>query len=132
MREDKIIKVGGMSCVRCSAAVENALNAEEGVVACAVSYANGRAEVSFDNETTNLKKLEKAIKKAGYTVIEDVRLARKKEFRNSLYMFVFSAVLASPFFLMMALMFVSPESSVMHILHNGLGANKPASPSPVS
>ena len=65
MREDKIIKVGGMSCVRCSAAVENALNAENGVISCSVSYANGRAEVSFDNSLTNIKALEKAIKKSG-------------------------------------------------------------------
>ena len=63
MKKNVIIKVGGMSCVRCSAAVENALKAENGVDSCNVSYANGRAEVSFDDELTNLKTLEKAIKK---------------------------------------------------------------------
>ncbi len=108
-----------MSCVRCSSAVENALRLEKGVLECSVSYANGRAEVSFDNSVTSLKTLEKAIKKAGYTVIEDVRIARKREFKSSLLMFVFCAVLASPFFLMMALMFVAPDAHLMHILHNG-------------
>lgn len=120
MKIEKTIKVGGMSCVRCSAAVENALNAQNGVVSCAVSYANGRADVVFDDSETNLKNLEKAIKKAGYTVLEDVRLARKREFEHSVYMFCFSLFFSIPFFVMMALMFVAPETSVMHILHNGV------------
>ncbi len=119
MREDKIIKVGGMSCVRCSAAVENALNAEKGVISCSVSYANGRAEVSFDNSLTNIKALEKAIKKAGYTVIEDVKSARKREFNDLLITFSLCALLALPFFVMMAFMLVAPDSHIMHILHNG-------------
>lgn len=119
MREDKIIKVGGMSCVRCSAAVENALKSQNGVIECSVSYANGRAEVAFDNSKTNLKALEKAIKKAGYQVLTDVRTARKREFKRSVAMFAFSAVLSAPFFLMMALMFFAPRSELMHVLHNG-------------
>ncbi len=108
-----------MSCVRCSAAVENALKSEKGVLSVSVSYSNGRAEVVYDDSVTDLKTLEKAIKKAGYTVIEDVRAARKREFRASLTMFVFSALLSLPFFLMMVLMFVAPESPMMHALHNG-------------
>ncbi len=114
-----IIKVGGMSCVRCSGAVEYALKEIKGVVSVSVSYANGRAEVSFDNEKTNLKTLEKAIKKAGYEVLEDVRQGRKKEFKRNLIMFCFSFVFSLPFFVMMALMFVAPHSQLMHILHNG-------------
>ena len=92
MKKDVVIKVGGMSCVRCSSAVENALNDQEGVLQCAVSYANGRADVTFDDSVTNIKTLEKAIKKAGYEVLEDVRAARKKEFRRTLAAFVFSLV----------------------------------------
>lgn len=109
-----------MSCVRCSAAVENALKSEQGVISCAVSYANGRAEVAFDDSVTNLKTLEKAIKKAGYEVLEDVRVARKREFRKAVFMFGFSLVFSLPFFVMMALMFVAPNAHFMHILHNGI------------
>ncbi len=115
-----IIKVGGMSCVRCSGAVEYALKSIEGVDHVSVSYANGRAEVTFDNEKTNLKTLEKAIKNAGYDVLEDVRTARKKEFKKNVMMFVFSLVFSLPFFVMMALMFFAPKSELMHILHNGI------------
>lgn len=120
MREDRAIKVGGMSCVRCSAAVENALKDVSGVIECNVSYANGRAEVSFDNSVTDLKTLEKAIKKAGYTVLEDVRAARAREFRQAIATFVFSLVFSLPFFVMMALMFFAPDSHIMHLLHNGI------------
>jgi len=120
MRVDTIIKLGGMSCVRCSAAVENALKEVSGVIEVSVSYANGRAEVAYDNELTELKTLEKAIKKAGYEVLEDVREARKKEFKKNIIMFCFSLVFSLPFFVMMALMFFAPDSHLMHLLHNGV------------
>ncbi len=109
-----------MSCVRCSAAVENALKEVSGVIEVSVSYANGRAEVAYDNEKTELKTLEKAIKKAGYEVLEDVREARKKEFKKNIIMFCFSLVFSLPFFVMMALMFFAPNSHLMHLLHNGV------------
>ena len=117
MRADTTIKVGGMSCVRCSAAVENALNATEGVISCAVSYANGRAEVAYDDSVTDLKKLEKAIKKAGYEVLEDVFAARKRELRSNLITFCFSLLFSAPFFWMMGCMMLGRHVAFMH---NGL------------
>ncbi len=114
MKKDVTIKVGGMSCVRCSAAVENALNSEEGVVACSVSYANGRADVSFEDSKTDLKKLHKAIKKAGYSVLEDVRVARKREFKHSVIMFIFALAFSLPFFVMMGQMMFGHHSAFMH------------------
>ncbi len=120
MKSNIIIKVGGMSCVRCSAAVENALRSVDGVVECTVSYANGRVEVLLDDELTDRKTLEKAIKKAGYEVLEDQRTARKREFRKAAFMFCFSLFFSLPFFLMMALMFIAPDNAVAHFLHNGI------------
>jgi len=114
MKKNVIIKVGGMSCVRCSAAVENALKAENGVDSCNVSYANGRAEVSFDDELTNLKTLEKAIKKAGYEVLEDIRVARKREFKKTVIMFCFSLFFSIPFFVMMGFMMLGKHIDFMH------------------
>ena len=109
-----------MSCVRCSAAVEHALCAVDGVESCSVSYANGRAEVVFDEERVNIKLLERAIKKAGYEVLEDVREAKKREFKSNLRLFIFSLAFSLPFFIMMALMFIIPEGDIMHLLHNGI------------
>jgi len=63
MNEKIIIRVGGMSCVRCSAAVEYALKALDGVSSAVVSYASGRAEIVYDSTRLDRRKLEKAIKK---------------------------------------------------------------------
>ncbi len=114
MKVDKAIKVGGMSCVRCSAAVENALKAQEGVLRCSVSYANGRAEVSFDDEITNIKALERAIKKAGYEVLTDIRTARRREFIKSVVTFCFSLLFSLPFFVMMGFMLFGRHTAFMH------------------
>ena len=55
MIENIVIRVGGMSCVRCSSAVEFALKNTDGVVSADVSYASGRAAVSYDAQKTNVK-----------------------------------------------------------------------------
>lgn len=112
--KNEVIKVGGMSCVRCSAAVENSLKSVNGVESCEVSYANGKAFVCYDEEKTDIKILEKAIKRAGYEVIEDVRKARKREFRQTLYTFIFALVFALPFFVMMGCMMFGLHLKLMH------------------
>ncbi len=119
MKASVVIKIGGMSCVRCSAAVENALLAVSGVASVSVSYANGRAEIEYDDSLTNRKTLEKAIKNAGYDVITDVRTARKREYIITLYTLCFSFVLALPFFVMMGDMVLFPEHHALKFLHNG-------------
>ncbi|MBO5786160.1 MAG: heavy metal translocating P-type ATPase [Clostridia bacterium] len=117
MRIDKTIKVGGMSCVRCSAAVENAISSLDGVVSVSVSYTNGRAEVGFDSERLSLKDIERAIKKAGYEVLLDANAARKREFRRNIFFFCFSLFFSLPFFIMMGFMLAGRHISFMH---NGL------------
>ena len=113
----EVIKVGGMSCVRCSAAVENALKMQKGVTEVSVSYANGRAEVVFNETEVSLKQLEKAIKNAGYTVVYDVRKAQKQEFLKILSSFLLSLALSLPFFVMMGCMMFGKHLSIME---NGL------------
>ena len=121
MTERKVIRVGGMSCVRCSAAVEYALNGVDGVESCAVSYATGRAEVVYDPAKTAKGSLEKAIKGAGYSVVEDPAVFRARERRTLLTLFVMSAIFAAPFAVMMILMFAAPDSPVTAAMHhNGL------------
>ena len=121
MTTKEIIRVGGMSCVRCSTAVEHALKSVNGVVSAEVSYASGRAAVEYDPSLTDRKKLEKAIKSAGYSVVLDRDAYRKREFKTLKTLFIISAVFAVPFLVMMVLMFVLPNSPVTHFLHhNGL------------
>lgn len=113
------LQIGGMMCVRCAGAVEHALKSVDGVKSVTVSYANERAEISFDTDETSRKKLEKAIKAAGYTVVEDKAAFRRREKRELTTLFVISAVLSVPFMLMMVLMFSAPNAHLTHILHNG-------------
>ncbi len=118
-RETLVLSVGGMSCVRCSAAVENALRRLDGVHDVTVNFASGRAEVTCDKGAVSRKKLVKAIKDAGYTVIEDKETYEKRETRRQLALFLFSAILSLPFAVMMVLMFAAPNAHLTHILHNG-------------
>ncbi len=118
MTEKITIRVGGMSCVRCSAAVEYALKGTEGVISASVSYASGRAEVEFDTDRTDRKKLAKAIRGAGYEVIADPEEFRRREWRTLLATFIISAVFSLPFLFLMVLMFAAPNAELTHTLHN--------------
>lgn len=66
--KQRTISIEGMSCGHCSARVEKALNALEGVTA-KVDLAAKKATVSFTNETTD-DQLKKAVEDAGYEVVE--------------------------------------------------------------
>ena len=118
-RETIIIEVGGMSCVRCSTAVENALKRVDGVLDATVSFTNGRAEVVITPGAVTRKKLMKAVSSAGYQPIEDRDTYQKRERRQHLFLFLFSAALSFPFAVMMILMFAAPEAPLTHLLHNG-------------
>lgn len=65
------IKVSGMACAACSAAVERSLQNLDGVISAAVNLAAGTALIEFDPESLRLADLEKAIKDAGYDVVDD-------------------------------------------------------------
>lgn len=119
---DKIvIRIGGMSCVRCSGAVTNALKEINGVISTDVSYASGRAEIVYDSTLCNRKNFAKAIKSAGYTVIEDANEFKKKQLKQMTCTFIFSVIFTIPFVVLMILMFVAPDADItMAMHHNGL------------
>ncbi len=118
MIEKITIRVGGMSCVRCSAAVEYALKETEGVISASVSYASGRAEVELDTERTDRKRLAKAIRGAGYEVIADPAEFQRREWKKLLVTFIISAVFSLPFLFLMVLMFAAPNAELTHTLHH--------------
>ncbi len=118
MTEKITIRVGGMSCVRCSAAVEYALKETDGVIAASVSYASGRAEVEFDPERTDRKRLAKAIRSAGYEVIVDPAEFQRREWKRLLIAFIISSVFSLPFLFLMVMMFVAPNAELTHTLHH--------------
>ena len=60
-----VVKVGGMSCMHCSAAVERALKVVAGVHSVSVDLAGARAELEIDDRF-NIKDAETAIADTGY------------------------------------------------------------------
>lgn len=113
------LDIGGMHCVMCANAVGKAMKKVDGVSNADVSYASESAHVVFDENKTNLKAISKAVKKAGYHVVEDTKADQAREFRTLLITFVISAVFALPFLAAMILMAAAPGSRAAAFLHNG-------------
>jgi len=65
------LDVTGMSCANCSAAVRDALESIDGVVAADANYATDEATVEYDPETVSLRELSDAIEAAGYGAVSE-------------------------------------------------------------
>lgn len=62
------LKVSGMTCAGCEVAVRLAARSVDGVQAVTVSYAKGKADVTYDPAKTNPAEIAKVItKKSGFT-----------------------------------------------------------------
>ena len=72
------LKVTGMTCAGCEAAVRIAARRVEGVTSVKVSYAKGNAEVTFDPSKTTADAIAKAVtEKSGFKA-EPVEPLKKK------------------------------------------------------
>lgn len=72
------LKVSGMTCAGCEAAVRIAARSVDGVTDAKVSYAKGEAEVVFDPARTNPEAIARAItEKSGFKA-EPIREPQKK------------------------------------------------------
>jgi len=60
------LSVPGMTCASCPITVKHALSKVEGVSKTDVSFDKRQAVVTFDDAKTNVQKLTKATKDAGY------------------------------------------------------------------
>jgi Cu+-exporting ATPase len=65
------IRVTGMVCAACVSAIEKSLKGLEGVSQAQVNLATEMASVEYDSEKLRLADLEKAIRDAGYDVIDE-------------------------------------------------------------
>lgn len=65
------IKVAGMVCAACVSAIEKSLKSLEGVSVAQVNLATEIASVEYDSDRLKLVDLEKAIRDAGYDVIDE-------------------------------------------------------------
>ncbi len=61
-----VIKIDGMHCHKCEAAIQRALSANAGVHEVEVDFASGQASVLFDRESATVKQLMDSVNGAGY------------------------------------------------------------------
>ena len=101
------LRLAGLSCAGCAAAVERALRAEPGVVEATASYGTQRASVLWDPNRTPLSALLAAVRRAGYDAAPDAaapaRALRRAEERKALWR-LFVAV----FCMMQVMMYQAP------------------------
>lgn len=60
------LSVPGMTCAACPITVKKALSRVDGVQEVNVSYKNREASVAFDDASTSVEALTKAVENAGY------------------------------------------------------------------
>src|SRR5512136_610274 len=70
-RKKAELKVAGMVCAACTASIEKALQSLDGVTLARVNPATEAATVEYDPDKLNLEALEKAVKDAGYEVLDE-------------------------------------------------------------
>ncbi len=69
--EKVVIKVGGMSCATCAAAIEKGLARLPGVEGAAVNFASEKATVTFDPDRVGRAELVKTIEDLGYSAAQE-------------------------------------------------------------
>jgi Cu+-exporting ATPase len=107
--EKVLLPVRGMTCASCVDRVEKALRALKGVVRADVNFATETASVQYLPGEVTIRNLKKAIRDAGYEVLEvkeeDIvekeRLAREKEIFRLKLKFITGAALLVPILVLM-------------------------------
>jgi copper chaperone CopZ len=61
-----VIKIEGMHCHKCEAAIQKALTAKPGVREVEVDFPTGQASVLFDRDSVTVSELMEAVQDAGY------------------------------------------------------------------
>ena len=74
--KEQSYKVTGMTCSACSAAVQRTVSKMEGVSQAEVNLATETLRVSYDENTVDFNKLQAAVERAGYGLVEPQALKR--------------------------------------------------------
>jgi len=68
MPSDTILKVSGMACNHCKAAVEKAVGVLPGISKVEANVQEGKVEIAYDPSKLSLEDIRQAIEDAGYDV----------------------------------------------------------------
>ncbi len=66
--QNEEVKISGMSCGHCQAAVEKSIKALPGIISLEVLLKEGQARVAFDESKVSLQDIQASIEDAGYSV----------------------------------------------------------------
>ncbi|MDH7508857.1 MAG: heavy metal translocating P-type ATPase [Methanomassiliicoccales archaeon] len=102
---DVTLSISGMTCATCAETIETALNRIEGVNSAVVNLASEKARIQYDPNLVKLSDIKRAIREAGYDVLEaetidEEKLARQKEMRRQKNLLIFSLSLSIPTFVL--------------------------------
>lgn len=64
-----IVPVTGMTCAACASSVQTILDKQNGVLECAVNFANESAKIQFDTKLTSPEFLQEKLQQIGYGLI---------------------------------------------------------------
>ena len=76
------IRIGGMHCAMCAAAVEKSLRQVPGIGEVSVNLASEQATVAYDAGRTGPEEMRKAVEKAGYRYLGTAEAAGEEEARE--------------------------------------------------
>nr|WP_305037671.1 heavy metal translocating P-type ATPase [Meiothermus sp. QL-1] len=116
------LAITGMTCAACAGRVERALQKTEGVLKASVNLATERASIQYLPALTGPAQLKRAVREAGYGVLEaqrtDVeREAREREVASLRQAFTFAYYFSLPLFLLAMLpMLWMPAHMFLHSL----------------
>ncbi|MFC1655805.1 heavy metal translocating P-type ATPase [Patescibacteria group bacterium] len=101
------LKITGMTCGSCAKLNESAVLEVKGVKNAQVNIANNKAQVEFDEKTTNIEEIIKAVEHAGYGAYEitgktiDMGKETMEETKTARNRFIGAAIFTVPVFSMM-------------------------------
>ncbi|MFO7262955.1 MAG: hypothetical protein A6D91_05345 [Bacillaceae bacterium G1] len=70
MGEQLVLKVEGMTCNHCKAAVENAVRQLSGVLAAEVDLGRKTVTVQYEPDRVSVEQMKQAIEEEGYDVVD--------------------------------------------------------------
>jgi Cu+-exporting ATPase len=122
--EKATIKVGGMTCVMCSRAIEEALTRLPGVVSASVNLAAEKALVTYNPRITMPADMRKAIEDAGYQYLgmegelgqDEEEKVRTRELRARMRRVLAGFVVGIPLMVLMYLPIDFHHSSLAYVL----------------
>jgi sulfite exporter TauE/SafE/copper chaperone CopZ len=82
------IKIEGMTCTSCEMRIENKLSKLHGVIEAKVSYANQKADITFDPKLISLAKITEAIESIDYKVVKENNNDKDKNGRMNIKSFL--------------------------------------------